>query len=258
MKRKGPTVSATLFKEGTIKIGNDGRKWIIKSFNGIPRWVPQNDDALKLKNGEIFSFDFDKIKKKIGGKLTKLGTITITSNKIGIGEIIYDAYPAKKGKYHIYDYNYSLIAVHENQSLNHQNFVLNGNVSCDIGMFSFLDYARIINYSERQSIYHFEYNLINNNQIKKYDAYYLYETHLKIYNNLVSKKTNSKIIRRQTPKINIKFDSSQLTKYDLQNPVGIFAGNGFGDGGFFVFKGQNAYFILSDLTNDLIRDHFKF
>jgi hypothetical protein len=37
--RKAPSKSATLFKNGTIKKGNDGNKWIIVTTgNGIRRW----------------------------------------------------------------------------------------------------------------------------------------------------------------------------------------------------------------------------
>ena len=37
--RKGPTKSATLFKNGTIKVGNDGNKWIIVTNKvGVKRW----------------------------------------------------------------------------------------------------------------------------------------------------------------------------------------------------------------------------
>jgi hypothetical protein len=37
--RKGPSKSATLFKNGTIKVGNDGNKWVIvTNKNGIRRW----------------------------------------------------------------------------------------------------------------------------------------------------------------------------------------------------------------------------
>lgn len=38
--RKGPQDSATLYKEGTKKIGNDGNMWIIKvNKNGVKRWI---------------------------------------------------------------------------------------------------------------------------------------------------------------------------------------------------------------------------
>lgn len=39
MSRPSPTESATLYKVGTIKTGNDGNKWIIsESSNGVKRW----------------------------------------------------------------------------------------------------------------------------------------------------------------------------------------------------------------------------
>jgi len=41
--RKGPTISATLVKPGTIKKGNDGNIWVVKSFDTkygkVNRWV---------------------------------------------------------------------------------------------------------------------------------------------------------------------------------------------------------------------------
>ena len=38
--RKAPSASATLFKKGTMKKGNDGNKWIVKkSINGVKRWI---------------------------------------------------------------------------------------------------------------------------------------------------------------------------------------------------------------------------
>ena len=37
--RKAPTASATLFKRGTIKTGNDGNKWsIVADTRGVQRW----------------------------------------------------------------------------------------------------------------------------------------------------------------------------------------------------------------------------
>lgn len=47
--RKAPTASATLFKRGTIKIGNDGNKWsIVADTRGVQRW--QKIDATARKN----------------------------------------------------------------------------------------------------------------------------------------------------------------------------------------------------------------
>jgi hypothetical protein len=39
--RKGPSESATDFPVGTIKVGNNKKKWIVKKVsNGSQRWVP--------------------------------------------------------------------------------------------------------------------------------------------------------------------------------------------------------------------------
>lgn len=47
--RKAPTASATLFKRGTIKTGNDGNKWvIIADTRGVQRW--RKIDATTRKN----------------------------------------------------------------------------------------------------------------------------------------------------------------------------------------------------------------
>jgi hypothetical protein len=47
--RKAPTASATLFKRGTIKTGNDGNKWVIVAdTHGVQRW--RKIDATTRKN----------------------------------------------------------------------------------------------------------------------------------------------------------------------------------------------------------------
>lgn len=39
--RPSPRWSATLFVEGTIRLGNDGRRWKVKeTYTGVRRWVP--------------------------------------------------------------------------------------------------------------------------------------------------------------------------------------------------------------------------
>lgn len=50
--RKGPSQSATLFKEGTVKKGNDGNKWIIVTNKlGVRRWqkMGSNSNTMKIK-----------------------------------------------------------------------------------------------------------------------------------------------------------------------------------------------------------------
>lgn len=53
-ERKGPSQSATLYKVGTKKIGNDGNRWIIaQSSNGVKRWTLYK----KLTNKDIDNSD---------------------------------------------------------------------------------------------------------------------------------------------------------------------------------------------------------
>lgn len=53
--RKGPSESATKFKVGTRKLGNDGNIWIIKkTVNGVQRWAKiKNNSTKKIKSKEI-------------------------------------------------------------------------------------------------------------------------------------------------------------------------------------------------------------
>ena len=49
--RKAPTASATLFKRGTIKIGNDGNKWsIVADTRGVHRWQKMNATTRKNRS----------------------------------------------------------------------------------------------------------------------------------------------------------------------------------------------------------------
>lgn len=50
--RKAPTASATLFKRGTVKTGNDGNKWtIVVDTRGVQRW--QKINATTRKNRSL-------------------------------------------------------------------------------------------------------------------------------------------------------------------------------------------------------------
>lgn len=235
-KRKSPSDSATLFKVGTKKKGNDGRMWIIVSYNGIHRWVPLeqsiNESTLQVKNDIIKIFDFDMIMKKFRGTPKKLGKLRLTHNKIGIGELIFSIYPAKKGIYSIYNYHYCLIAVPENYSLAGQIFKsVKGDALCDIGMFAYNDPTRVP-YIKRKTLWFpfFDTGIFlppSSNRIKD-DAYYLYESDL--------------------------LDKSEETD---EEPIALFAENGFGDGSFPIFKSQYAYMIMSQKMYDMIIDLYQ-
>lgn len=53
--RKGPSDSATKYKVGTRKLGNDGNMWIIKkASNGVQRWTKiKNNSTKKIKSKPI-------------------------------------------------------------------------------------------------------------------------------------------------------------------------------------------------------------
>ena len=52
--RKAPTASATLFKRGTIKKGNDGNKWaIVVDRRGVKRWqLKKKPTTMKQRRGK--------------------------------------------------------------------------------------------------------------------------------------------------------------------------------------------------------------
>ena len=75
MSRPSPTESATLYKVGTVKTGNDGNKWIIsESSNGVKRWklyrkVGSKKVEVKSKKVGSKNMEDKKVKgKKVGSK----------------------------------------------------------------------------------------------------------------------------------------------------------------------------------------------
>jgi hypothetical protein len=106
MSRPSPSESATFFKLGTIKIGNNKNKWIItETKSGIKRWSKyekkSKNNNLIIKNNNIIQFQLNKIKK-----FNKVGIFESTSN-ISVGELYMN--PAsglskfKAGKYYVYN-----------------------------------------------------------------------------------------------------------------------------------------------------------
>lgn len=91
MSRPSPTESATLYKVGTIKTGNDGNKWIIsESSNGVKRWKlyrkvgskkvesKGEEVVIKSKKGKAGS-------KKAGSKKTGSKNMGTKKGKVGGG-----------------------------------------------------------------------------------------------------------------------------------------------------------------------------
>jgi hypothetical protein len=63
--RKAPTASATLFKRGTVKRGNDGNKWsVVADTRGVQRWqkisiVRKNRTIKKHKSARVLAMEAD-------------------------------------------------------------------------------------------------------------------------------------------------------------------------------------------------------
>jgi len=63
--RKAPTESATLFKKGVIKKGNDGNKWVIvTNARGVQRWQKVQGAKVKAKAKT----------RRVGRRVVELGT----------------------------------------------------------------------------------------------------------------------------------------------------------------------------------------
>jgi hypothetical protein len=61
--RKAPSASATLFKKGTVKKGNDGNKWIIVSDQrGVKRWqkiIKNKTSKIQKKSVRVLEMETD-------------------------------------------------------------------------------------------------------------------------------------------------------------------------------------------------------
>jgi len=81
--RKGPSKSATLFKEGTVKKGNDGNKWIIVTNKlGVRRWQKMGSNSNKTTQ---------KIKSKSKSKSKRVLKMEADPNIIVLDMKEYDA-----------------------------------------------------------------------------------------------------------------------------------------------------------------------
>lgn len=147
--RPSPSESATLFKVGSIKKGNDGNKWTVSSTaSGIHRWK-------KLSNGDV-SKTTKKTSRKGSRKekeilqltkinnLKKITTINMTG-PVGIGDFDYNILKLKKGIYNVYKVDDNLLLINSSYNIT-KDFIKNivwikniNGVSVDSGTFGFFD-----------------------------------------------------------------------------------------------------------------------
>lgn len=257
---KGLGYCAHAMKVGTKKKGRDGQMWIIKKDKvGTRKWmkvvsagsktakkpVPKkiakpvstkSATFLKFNYDRVTEFNLDGLVKNLKlGKPKKIGSINITGNSIGVGELVTNEFPAKKGRYNIYICDFSLIAIHESSSLENQMFHLTNKIAgCDIGMFAYCDYARVKPFFQRKDVFpeFYVFGKGSRNKINGFDAYYVYQSDFRV-------RKGKQLM--------------EIPNTNHTEPVALFAGNGFGDGTFLIYKSVNGYFIMSlDVENKLM------
>lgn len=237
--RKSPSISATEYEIGTTKKGNDGNQWLVAmTSNGIKRWMPVTN-SIKYENDHITMFDVNKVIPKLKmGSIKKIGQLEITSNKIGVGEMFFDILPSSKGKYNIYYFQGSLIAVHQDSSLRGQIFKMTKyDASCDMGMFSFIDYARVKKYLPKN----------NNQTVKKIFGEQFPDFNIDIFQ--IPKMKNSHKEYEFVLESDLIINENSIPNKS-ETPIAIFANNLSGDGSFHIYKGNNAYWIMSQDVHD--------
>lgn len=95
--RQGPTESATLFSEGTTKLGNDGNMWIIVvTDSGVHRWSRINKQTIKsgkssktnktIKNKPALPEPREDISQEALIKMTKKYNVTSSGSKKQLAE----------------------------------------------------------------------------------------------------------------------------------------------------------------------------
>lgn len=147
-KRPSPSESATLFKVGTVKRGNDGNMWIVyQTSAGVKRWKKQISSKakpalyVKVKSNNITEFQLPSIRS-----FKKIGTLKITS-KVVVGDFDYgpkDGFSKfGKGTYHAYTVDDNLVLskkiINKTQASKIIWKYTNYSVPVDTGTFGFWD-----------------------------------------------------------------------------------------------------------------------
>jgi hypothetical protein len=251
--RKSPAISASTLKEGTIKKGLDGKKWIIKkSENGVKRWIPafhsvKTAIANEIKTDAFFiqSFPAKAVFKHY--KPLHIGKLNITSTKIGLGEIMYNEASSKKGMWNIYYCQGSLIAIHESTKLTDMKFVKTKYMAnCDLGMFAFMDIKSTKKLSEENQ---------DDTDSRLAKKYLKKNIHLMNSENIIkiSNKTKIKGVNAFYVYENDLIDKPEEKKSAKDNKkVAIFAENMYGDGSFSIYRAPGAYWIMSNIIENYL------
>ena len=228
--RPSPSESATLFKIGTIKKGNDGNMWIIKeTVNGIKKWIKYtepNKPYIKTdKKKNIIEFQFPFVRT-----IKKIGQMKIESN-IVVGEFSYSPpngfMQYKKGTYFVYKIDDNLVLSKSN--LTKKNILdttwsyTGTSVGVDGGTFGFWDlkYVKALNDFDRKK------TKINNIKQIPYPDSYIQDTAFVKIGDLENYKKYCEY----------GFDEKKI--------IGVLSPTGIGDGIFDCFEdGKKSILLL--------------
>lgn len=225
--RPSPSESATLFKVGTIKTGNDKKKWIVyRTQNNQQRWkrLKSPDQNIKVLNDTIIEFRLDGYKS-----IKKLGKINIKS-KVVVGEYEYNPKGFNFGKNtHIYKVDdclilsKSILTKSQIKKMVWKNTLIT--VSVDGGMFGFWD----LNILQKLNphIIKIEQAKLRNRKLRPGMVRKL-KTHTPKYDDMKTAILKIKDLTDSEYYINEGFDANTF--------VGVISPTGTGDGRFYCFK----------------------
>lgn len=219
-ERPSPSQSATLFKIGTIKKGNDGNQWkVIGTTNGTHRWQKMSDNIKIKKNKNLL-----QLKPK---KLKKIGQFNVEKGVV-VGDVIYDILPlVKKGIYNCYKLDDNLLIVHESEEIDLQRLAnikwkLFGKVGVDTGTFGFFSLQIL--------------EELNNFLGKKKNRHYIPMIDFP--------RKNDFIVNTNMVSNNGNFSEEDFPEDLINLKYGVIASTGFGDGSYNCYIYQNKMSIL--------------
>lgn len=251
--RPSPSESATLFKVGTKKKGNDGNIWIItETKTGVKRWSKNksksehNKYQIKMKGDNIDQFKLSGIKK-----LKEIGKLPITS-KIVTGEFYFSSPLSNftKGIYNVYKVNDNLVISKKKLNKIYLNDTIwkevrKSAVSVDGGTFGFWDLNIVkkiadINqskYKTKSKISFMQKSLptISNKTWKKYG-----------YDKTFFVKIND--LENADQLIELGFDKNQI--------IGVISPTDTGDGEFgcYINQDKDSLLLIGGLTQNTLYD----
>lgn len=231
IKKENP-LETILYDKRTKKLQRYYRgKWYTVTANNLSDIKLGKEEYNKYSWPKSFNLQIVANMLQKDEKIEKIGKLDITSGHVGIGELLYHEAPIKKGMYDIYKYCGSLIMIKTGMDIADEEYKLtNISVGCDIGMFSFNDAIRLRKHLSKKDL--------SKNNITK-----VFGMRFPNIDTIIFTDKNRRI--KPTVDAYYVYESDIDRNLDRRNPIAIFAGNRYGDGGFAVYKSKNGYLIHS-------------